>query len=576
MGNKNLDINTINAAANMNLFDFVKSGAQYKDQDTVFSFFGKNFSYGFFKEKVDKISRILLADKELKKGDRVVISLLSSPEAVCLVYACNYIGLVPVMADIRLSPGEMRRVIEETDAKYAFMTDIISARLSVICKAECLRKLFVVPIIQSLGYPALFFRKFSSFFTGNPYMFTSLVLPKAFMWKHFENTPGIPDDEKIVPAGSDGEIIFTTSGTTGEKKYVRHTAKNLNLNVLLNEYYFDLRSPECGSILAYLPLFVCFGFAGSIHTPLYYSMKIHVHMIYDLRKIPDIFMKVRPNVFFSSLGHWERIIRSKKFLEGDLSFLKFALCSGEKCDPEKIKNINNLLEKRGCTTKILQAYGMTELTVISVQQPEDDLYGNVGKPFPPIKIKITDPETGKEMNPGEEGEICINSPCRTLGYLNNKEETDKFLRVHEDNKVWAHSGDIGYIDRRGYLYVKDRIKNMLVSVSGTKIYLPTIDEAVSKLPCVERAIAVSINDGDTKVIKAIILFVEPAAGNSASGVKKEVKSFVLSDLPRYLVPDKIEIIDELPLLPSGKIDRRALEKRAEDLGAKKESVVSLK
>lgn len=548
-----------------NLFDFIRSGAGYSDEDTVFTYFGRNFTFGYFRKNVDKISRILLADEKLRSGDRIVISLLTMPESICLLYACNYIGLVPVMVDIRLSPGEMKRVITEMDAQYAFVTDVNSKRLSVMCEAACLRKLFVVPMAQSLGAPAMFFRKFSSFFTGNPYMFTSLALPKAFMWKDFVNAPGIPEDRALTPSGGDSEMIFATSGTTGEKKYVRHLARSLNMNVYFNEFLFDLRSSEYELMIAFMPIFVCFGFAGSIHLPLYYGMRIHIHMIYDLRKIPDIIMKVKPNYFVGSLGHWERIADSPKVREGDLSFLRFALFSGERCESEKQKRINDILLSRGSKTKLLQAYGMTELTVISVQQQDDDMDGNLGRPFPFINISITDPETGEIKQCGQVGEICVDSPCRTIGYSGNEEETARLLRRHDDGKIWVHTGDLGYIDERGYLYFVDRIKNMLVSVSGTKIYLPTIDRAVEECENVAECAAVAIKDADIKVIRSIVLFVVPKPGFKDRDVKKSVKSLILRELPRYLIPDRIEIIREMPALSSGKIDRAKLESMAEGL-----------
>ncbi len=562
---KEVDETKIYETIDKNLFDFIVSGTAYRDEDPVFTYFGKNFSYAYFKRNVDRYARILLADKTLKRGDRVVVSLLTMPESICLTYALNYIGLVPVMVDIRLSPAEMKKIITETEAQYAFVTDVNAKGLSLISEAACLRKFFVVPMAQSLGRIGLFIRKFSSFFTGNPYMFTRHFLPKVFLWKDFEELPQIPFTEKILPADGNSEMIFTTSGSTGDKKYVRHLARSLNLNVCINEFSFDFKDPAYAKMIAFMPLFVCFGFAGSVHLPFYYGMQVRIHMIYDLRKIPKVFTKVKPNYFVSSIGHWERIVSSKYVVNSDLSFLKFAMFSGENCGPEKLNRINDFLASRGAETPLLQAYGMTELTVVSIQKPGDPVNGNVGKPFPLIHISIVDPETGEVQKTGQTGEICVDSPCRTLGYFHDPAETAKLLQKHADGKIWVHTGDLGYLDEEGYLYFCGRIKGMLVSVSGTKVYLPAIETALSNCEAVQRCAAVSVNEEDTGIIRSIFLFVEPKKGVSHTAAKKKIRQVIVKELPSYLIPDSIEILSEMPLLPSGKTDRQTLKKKAEAL-----------
>ena len=565
------------SAIDKNLYDFARSGAKFKEDDTFISYFGKSISYGKFTSGVDRLIKVLISYKELRKGDRIVISPLNMPEAMQLIYACNYVGLVPIMVDIRLSPREMKKIISDVGAKIAFVTDVNAAKLEIICEAECLQKLYVIPVAESIGFPFTFFKKFSSFFTGNDYMFKRLTHKKISVWHEFVNRKcdEIPAD--FVPAGPDSEIVFATSGSTGEKKDVRHRARSLNYNVYVHEYYYDMGSPEYESMLAFMPIFICFGFVGSLHLPMFFSQKIHVHMIYDIRKIPEIIMKVRPSCFVGSIGHWERIVGSEAVLNGDLSFLRYGLFSGEKCDKDRLEEINDILAKRGAKTKLWQAYGMTELALVSFQNPKDYKPGSVGKVLPLIEVCIVEPGTDKLVTEGGEGEICIHSICQTPGYLLNDEETKKLIHKHSDGKLWVHTGDFGYVDEEGFLFIKDRIKNMQVSVSGTKIYLPALESVVGKDEEIERCAAVSVKEENRNDIKGIILFVQCKGKTNENALKKNLRNTINEELPIYLHPDKIEILKEIPLTASGKTDYPALERIANVISVDREfSVVTLK
>ncbi len=552
-------------AIEKNLYDFAKSGAAFKDDENVISYFGKQITFGKFKNGVDRLIKVLLSHKELKRGDKVVISLLTMPEAMELIYACNYVGIVPVMVDIRLSPKEMKKIISDVSAKIAFVTDVNAAKLSIVCEAECLQKIYVVPVAQSIGFPFTFFKKFSSFFTGNDYMFRRFAEKKISVWNKFVNSDcdDVPDD--FIPAGADSEIVFATSGSTGEKKYVRQTARSLNYNVYAHEYFYEMSSSEYESILAFMPIFICFGFIASLHLPMFFTQKIHIHMIYDIRKIPEIILKVKPSSFVGSIGHWERIVNSDAVKNSDLSFLKYGLFSGEKCEKERLEEINDFLKERGSKTKLWQAYGMTELALVSFQNPLNYKPGSVGKPLPMIEICFAEPGTDNILPEGQEGEICVHSICQTLGYLFNEEETAKLLHRHEDGKLWVHTGDYGYLDEEGFLFIKDRIKNMQVSVSGTKIYLPALEKAVGVCPDVERCAAVSIRDEKRNDIKGIILFVEGRDNANSAALKKTIKTICSEELPIYLYPDRVEIIKNMPLTASGKIDYQTLQKEAESI-----------
>ncbi len=565
---KRLNEKEIMEAIDSNIFEFVTKEASLQDDSVCFSYFGKKTLFGTFKKTVLRLVPKLLSLPDIQPKDRVLISQLTTPESIALIYACNYAGLTPVMVDIRLSAGEMCRIITNLNIKYAFITDVNTRHLSLISKPDCLKKLYIVSVVENLGFPMTFFQKFACFFTRNPYMFERIGLNKVGVWKDFLRLPDkeLPNDY-VAPKG-DSELIFSTSGSTGEKKFVRQTARAINYNVCFNDLLFDFQDPSFHDILAFMPIFICFGFAASVHMGLYYGMHIHIHPIYDMRKLPDVFMKVKPNMFLCAIGHWERILNSPKVQNGDLSFLKFALYSGEKCEPERLNRFNELLKERGSETMLLTAYGMTELTVCAMQYPHDFKYGATGKPIPGAEIRIAKEGEDEFLPVGETGEVCVHSPSQTLGYLCNEDETKKLLHLHSDGKVWVHTGDLGFVDEDGFLYIIGRIKNMQVSVSGTKIFLPAIENALLECDDVEKVAAVPVRDEERNDIKAIFVFLTKKGDLSDSALKRKCKNLCDRELPWYLQPDYISVLKKMPLTSSGKIDYPTLEEEAKKISLK--------
>lgn len=574
---KRLTANEIPEAIDTNLFDFVTKDSQYGDDDIACSYLGRNYKFPSFKERVLSVASKLRSLPDIQPKDRILISQLTTPESIVLIYACNYANLVPVMVDIRYSAGEMRRIISNLEIKYAFITDVNTKHLSEICKPDCLKNLYIISVVESLGFPMTFFQKFACYFTGNPYMFEKLSIKKAGVWKDFLKLEGKPFEKDYKGPKGDSELIFLTSGSTGEKKFVRQTAKSLNLNVCFNDLIFDLHDPSFHDIVAFMPIFICFGFAGSVHMGLYYGMHVHIHPIYDMKKIPDIFMSVKPNMFLCSYGHWEQIVNSPKVINGDLSFLRFALYSGEKCEPKRLEEINEFLAERNAQTKLLTAYGMTETTVAAMQDPDDYNAQATGKALPHTEICVVKEGSDDVIGPNETGEICIYTPSRTLGYLNNEEETKKLLHTHKDGKVWVHTGDLGYLDEKGFLYIIGRIKNMQVSVSGTKIFLPAIEKAIKEMPEIASCAAVPLHDENRNDIKAIFLFVTKKVNISDRELKKKCKALCKLELPWYLQPDRIEVLPSMPLTGSGKTDYPILEEKVKKISLKcKVSKVTVK
>lgn len=548
-----------------NLYDFILNHTTYKDTDEVFSYAGITYDYKRFRGLVEKLIRILSSVPYLKAGDKVVMSLVTCPESVALIYACNYVSLTPVMVDVRLSPNEYKKIITDADAKIVFLADISSRNLKLICEAPCLKDLYIVSPIPSAGLFKRFCWGVVCFSMGFRHIFTSIGKQKVSYWKDFfKLDPGENKKTEYTKGDAETPIIFATSGSTGDRKFVIQTARAINLNIIYNEFYADFHDPSIQTEITFLPVFAISGFASSIHFPIYYGKKIYIHQIYDFRKITDAILKFRPNIIVGSVGMWEFFLHSEKVKDQDLSFLRFCLYSGEKCEQERLDNMNRILEERGCKVKLTAAYGMTELTIIAINDSEKSKPDSVGKPFPMIDICVVEEGTQKELPAGEVGEICVHSIGMMKGYWLNEEATAKMMQKHADGKVYIHTGDLGYVDDEGYIYFEGRIKNMHVSISGTKIFTPAIEEEIRMMQGIRNCAAVVCKVPERNDITGIILYVELEKDSPLEkNTERKVEYYCYNNLPMFLRPDKVIALKEMPYTSSGKIDYQKLQTMAD-------------
>ena len=184
--------------------------------------------------------------------------------------------------------------------------------------------------------------------------------------------------------------------------------------------------------------------------------------------------------------------------------------------------------------------------------------GSIGIPMVGNTYKICDIETGKDLEIGQEGEICVNGPTLMQGYLNNKEETNNILRKHKDGKIWLHTGDIGYIATNGIVYYTQRLKRMII-VSGFNVYPSMIEEVLESHKAVKKACVIGIpHPYKMHVPKAFIVLNEGYKDNSK--LQKELKELCKNKLAVFSVPKEIEIRNDLPKTLYNKINYQELEK----------------
>jgi acyl-CoA synthetase (AMP-forming)/AMP-acid ligase II len=356
-----------------------------------------------------------------------------------------------------------------------------------------------------------------------------------------------PEPEVTIDPAEDVAVLPYSSGTTGAAKGVMLTHRNIATNIAQAEVMIRLGQDE--RIIAILPFFHIYGLTVLMNLPLRLGATVVVLPKFDLerflttldqQKITRAF--VAPPVVLALAKH--------PAVDGvDLSALKYVMSAAAPLDGE----LAEACAKRLGLHAILQAYGMTELSPGTHSVPQDDPEpppGAVGKLFPSTEMRLVGAD-GNDVADGESGEIWIRGPQVMKGYLGRPAETEATI----DRDGWLHTGDIGRMDARGYLYVVDRVKE-LIKYHGYQVPPAELEAVLLTDERIADAAVIGINADGNEVPKA---FVVPMPG--AELTEDDVIEYVAARVAPYKKIRQVEFIEAVPKAASGKILRRELRAR---------------
>jgi long-chain acyl-CoA synthetase len=306
-----------------------------------------------------------------------------------------------------------------------------------------------------------------------------------------------------------------------------------------------------------MPIFHGFGLGVGTHTILANGLTIAMLPKFDAKRFDRILASARPNLLVGVPTLYEAMLRNRKIRKMDLSFLKVAISGGDSMNLELKKEVDKFLAEHHATTKILQGYGLTEsLSMAAVNLLDVQRDGSIGVPLPDTFFKIVEPQSYNEKPTGEIGEICISGPTLMKGYVENPRATNETLQVHPDGRVWLHTGDMGYIDRDGFVWFAGRLKRLIIS-SGYNIYPNEVEEVIMSLPEVLLATVVGIDDKYRgQIAKAFVVLKDGVRPDGA--VREKIMAACQTDLAKYKWPRQIEFRKSLPKTKINKVDYRAL------------------
>jgi long-chain acyl-CoA synthetase len=516
-----------------------RSARKYPDQVALLMM-GKKITY---RELNSLVNRFAAALRELgvQKGDKVAILLPNIPQGFIACYAVFRLGAVVVMNNPLYTEHELAYQLKDSDSTLAISLDLLIPRILKIKDKTGIRTVIACHIRDYLPFPAK----------------QLFPLVKKTMHRKTDPNEGVhdfldlinkyPDKSPGVEVSLDdlGGLLYT-GGTTGLSKGVMLTHRNLSINAQqLRAWTFDAKE-GLESLMGIFPIFHSAGFTAVMNHCFYRGMTIILVPKPEPDGVLKMTKKYRPDYFPCVPTLYVGLLNHPEFSKTDFSFIKGCVSGAAPLALETLKQW-----KEAIGTQIMEVYGLTETSPLSHANPWRGLAkaGSVGLPVPDTDCKIVDVVEGiKELGLGETGEILLKGPQLTQGYYKKPEETAQAIR-----EGWFYTGDIGYMDEQGYLYIVDRKKDMIIA-SGFNVYPRDIDEVLFEHPKIKEACAVGIPDpyrGET--IKA---FVVPREGETLTA--EEIIAFCREKLAAYKVPKQVEFMEDLPKSTIGKVLRRKL------------------
>ena len=535
---------------------------KYPELDAI-EYFNNKYTY---KEVMDKVIECAKSLKTIgvKEGDVVSICMPNTPEALFMFYAVNMVGAVSNMIHPLSSEKEIEFFLNKTKSKFIMTIDIDYKKVINIINNTSVNKV----IVSSAGYSLKGLKKtmYSIFNTDVTKAIKKIkqVFLKAFQnrdvmsYKKFiQKGHNYYEDYTVPRKDSDLAVILYSGGTSGTPKGIM--LSNLSFNALAYQAH-EMCDPakEGDSILCIMPIFHGFGLGVCIHTCLHIGMKCILVPTFKAKKLVELIRKTKPNFLVGVPTLFEALYNNNNLKEGDFSSINCIVSGGDIMDEENLVKYNDMFKKYGSSAKIRVGYGLTEACAATCLTPTDmHKSGSIGIPFPDMVYKIVEIGTTKETKPMEDGEICISGPTVMMGYLNDEEETNDALKVHKDGKLWLHTGDIGCIDKDGFVYFKSRLKRIIIS-SGYNIYPSYIEGIINKHEYVSTSTIVAVPDKYRgQIAKAFVVLKKEVKLDE--NVEKEIKDYCKKYIAKYAMPRIFEFRKELPKTLVGKIAYTVLE-----------------
>jgi len=501
---------------------------------------GREISYGELLRTVDRFADALNG-LGVKKGDKVGLILPNIPQMVIATYALFRLGAVAVMNNPLYTPAEMEHNLKDSDARLAICLDFFVPGILSLRGKTTIEKVIVCHVRDYLppSEGDAFVQELSALHLD--------IAPQSGVYEFQALLSGSPAPSSAPAVTFDDPAAFIyTGGTTGVSKAVVISHGNTSAAVQqFKAWLFDTKDGE-ERLLAVLPFFHVAGYTDILNNGIYRGWTI----ILVPRPTPDIIIelteKYRPTLFGGVPTMYIGLLNHPKFARTKWNFIKGCLSGAA---PLAMETITAWEKATGAT--IVELYGLSETTALATFNPwrGKTKVGSVGVPIPETDCRIVDVESGtKDLPQGQAGEILIKGPQVTRAYYKNPEATAETIK-----DGWLFTGDIGYLDEEGYLFIVDRKKDVIIA-AGYNIYPREVEEVLYEYPAVQLACVIGVPDsyrGET--VKAFVVLKE---GDTATD--KEIIDFCKKKLAAYKVPKMVEFRLSLPQSNVGKVLRRVL------------------
>lgn len=483
----------------------------------------RRWTYRKWNREVNRLANAFLA-AGVKKGDRISAYLYNTEEMATTLFACAKIGAVFNPVNFRLRAEEIAYILRDAEPKIVLFEKALEKTVAKIYRRFPLTSFWMID-----------------------------STPPFYAESYHEKVRAASDARPEVEVSEeDLYAIMYTSGTTGRPKGVMHRHRDMIEQSLILLGMMRLTPNDRGLVAA--PMFHCAelhcAFLPRVHIG---ASQVIMHQ-FDPKQVLKLVQDEKITVFFAAPTMWNRLLQ-EDLSRYRLSSLRLGLYGGAPMAPALIKSCREKLK-----IGLIQAYGMTEMGPAVTFLLEDEQMtkaGSAGKPclnheVRVVRVKEGAPSDPKEvLSPGCVGEILVRGSCMMKGYYRREEETKRAIY-----KGWYHSGDLGYMDEDGYLWVADRLDDMMIS-GGENIYPREVEDVLHEHPGV-LDVAVLGEPDETWGERVVAYVVKKHPDVTADELDRFCRQS--GKLARYKRPRKYIFVEQLPRNASGKIQKFLLRK----------------
>ena len=533
------------------LIDYLREASAKWPNKPALLFKGATISYRRLDRQSDAFATALQA-MNVKAGDRVAICLPNCPQFLVAEFGAWKIGAIACPFNPTYTERETLDALQATGAETLVVLNRFYEKIKSIQSQTQLKRVITsgikdyLPWHLRLGYTLLKEGKEGeriSLLAGD---FRLATLLRRYSFSREPANTVNPDDPSA---------ILMSGGTTGTPKGVVGTHRGMVIaGRQLQAWLRSAMHEWTDTIMMPLPLFHTYGNTGLQSLSLInHNPILLVPNPRDLKDLIEEIRKVRPSFICTVPTLLNGILHHPSARNGGIDFSSLKLCfSG--AAPLMAETKRRFEELTGGV--IVEGYSLTEAQMAVIANPVrgQKKIGSIGMPLPDVLVRIVDSDDGRTAKGvGEVGEIVVSAPQLMLGYWNRPEETREMLRTDDRAQRVLYTGDLGYMDNDGYIFIVDRKKDM-IKTSGYQVWPREIEEIIASHPAVYEVAVVGMPDKMRgEVVKAFIVLRSGSAVSAA-----ELKAFCRDNLAPYKIPSKYEFVTELPKTQIGKVLYRVL------------------